>query len=413
MSTPTYLFRRDRSDPAGFRLDRDAGLLVPLDLPPDADEETGADAPRVSFNVTKTPPASQGLAADPWPDTVEAIDALAPADTDSMLRIFRPLDVLDSRESVMTQRSETRSRLMPALRQATRMGGWRSLPWVPASVADGPDGTGPADGAPATPFTGFGPEAENFREVIEHLQCQWTLASHAARPADARIDPILLVGDPGIGKTLFARRFAAAMGTRCEVYSAAAAEEAFQLVGTDTGWSNTAPGLIYTMLARHDSAAPILVIDEIDKVRSTGYRNSPVNALLDLLEPESACRWKDTGMQLTCDASRVIVLATANDARCVSAPLLSRCTVFEVPPPTPAQRRLIVEQHFADLRRTHRCPEDLRLDEAGLRAAAEHEDIRASLREVRQGFARTLRAGSTVVTVTVRRRPGRSKIGFV
>ena len=396
-----------------FRLDRDAVLLVPLDLPPDADEERAADASRVSVNVTKTPTVSQGLAAEPWPETAEAIDALAPADTDGMLRVFSPADVLESRAAMETQRKETRDRLLPALRQATHMGGWRSLPWTPASLADRSGGTSPGDGTPPTPFMGFGPEAENFREVMEHLQCQWTLACHAVRPADARIDPILLVGDPGVGKTHFARRFAAAMGTRCEVYSAAAAEEAFQLVGTDTGWSNTGPGLIYTMLARHDSAAPILVIDEVDKVRSSGYRNSPVNALLDLLEPESACRWKDTGMQLRCDASRVIVLATANDARCVSAPLLSRCTVFDVPPPTPAQRRLIVEQQFAELRRTHRCPEDLRLDEAGLRAATEHEDIRASLREVRQGFARTLQAGSTVVTVTVRRRPGRSKIGFV
>ena len=407
--TDTYLFRRDRNEPSGYRLDRDAGLLLPLDLDRrDDDEETAGEVLHTAIASR-----SQGPAAEPWPDTAEAIDALAPADTDGMLRVFRPTDVLDSRESVMTQRSETRNRLMPALRQATREGGWRSLPWTPAPVADGSEGTGPADCAPPTPFTGFGPEAENFREVIEHLQCQWTLACHAVRPADARIDPILLVGAPGVGKTLFARRFAAAMGTRCEVYSAAAAEEAFQLVGTDTGWSNTAPGLIYTMLARHDSAAPILVIDEVDKVRSSGYRNSPVNALLDLLEPESACRWKDTGMQLRCDASRVIVLATANDARCVSAPLLSRCTVFDVPPPTPAQRRLIVEQHFEDLRRTHHCPEDLRLDEAGLRAAAEHEDIREALREVRQGFARTLRYGSTVVTVTVRRTGARKRIGFV
>ena len=395
--TDTYLFRRDRNEPSGYRLDRDAGLLVPLDLDRrDDDEETAGEVLHTAIaSRSQRPPA------EPWPDTAEAIDALAPADTDGMLRAFSPAAVLESRETVLAQRPETRNRLLPVLRQATRMGGWRSLPWTPVGSA------------PADPFTGFGPEAENFREVIEHLQCQWTLACHAVRPADARIDPILLVGDPGVGKTLFARRFAAAMGTRCEVYSAAAAEEAFQLVGTDTGWSNTGPGLLYTMLARHDSAAPILVIDEVDKVRSNGYRNSPVNALLDLLEPESACRWKDTGMQLTCDASRVIVLATANDARCVSAPLLSRCTVFDIPPPTPAQRRLIVEQHFAELRRTHRCPEDLRLDEAGLRATAEHEDIRASLRELRQGFARTLRAGSTVVTVTVRRRPGRSKIGFV
>ena len=407
--TDTYLFRRDLNEPSGYRLDRDAGLLVPLDLDRrDDDEETAGEVLQTAIASR-----SQGPAAEPWPDTAETIDALAPADTDGMLRVFSPAAVLESRETVLAQRPETRNRLLPVLRQATRMGGWRSLPWTPAPVADGSGGTGPADCAPPTPFTGFGPEAENFREVIEHLQCQWTLACHAVRPADARIDPILLVGDPGVGKTLFARRFAAAMGTRCEVYSAAAAEEAFQLVGTDTGWSNTAPGLIYTMLARHDSGAPILVIDEVDKVRSSGYRNSPVNALLDLLEPESACRWKDPGMQLRCDASRVIVLATANDARCVSTPLLSRCTVFDVPPPTPAQRRLIVEQHFEDLRRTHHCPEDLRLDEAGLRAAAEHEDIREVLREVRQGFARTLRYGSTVVTLTVRRRPGRSKIGFV
>lgn len=57
----------------------------------------------------------------------------------------------------------------------------------------------------------------NFAKVIEHLQASCMLARVTRRPL--HIAPILLVGLPGLGKTLFATRLAAVLGVPHYVYA--------------------------------------------------------------------------------------------------------------------------------------------------------------------------------------------------
>jgi ATP-dependent Lon protease len=58
----------------------------------------------------------------------------------------------------------------------------------------------------------------NLAMAIDRLGAELALAG-ASRPADFRVTPLLLVGEPGLGKTYFARSLAKALGVDMEVIS--------------------------------------------------------------------------------------------------------------------------------------------------------------------------------------------------
>ena len=377
----------------------------------------------VSITVTRTPesppterrePAAP--AAEPEVPVADAAGQLTAAAEEQRrneqhrAQVFSPSAIAEARELLGASAGNKRdaatlARSSAALDRAARDDGLRSVPWA------GPD-------AVADPFTDCGPEVENIREVLEHLRTQWTLARRAHCAADARIDPILLLGPPGVGKTHFAAALADLIDVRMTVFSAGGAQDAMQLCGSDARWANTRPGVVFDLLAQGDSAAPVLVVDEIDKLapESTGSRDTPINTLLDLLEADSARRYRDMSLQLEMDTSHVIVICTANERESISSPLLSRLTEFRIAPPRAEQRRLILEGYLARLILSHQCPAGLALDEmsAEVALATPDLDVRALLRMVRAGFASALAAESDRVTLAPPRRGAvRQRIGFV
>ena len=179
-------------------------------------------------------------------------------------------------------------------------------------------------------------EMPNLALAADALAAELALA--VSSPSNEfRVTPMLLHGAPGIGKTRFVSQLAALLGVGFDKVSMGAASGAFELCGVARGWGTTRPGRIAKLLARGESAAPVILLDEIDKLGSDP-RFPVIPTLLDLLEPDSARRFRDECLELEFDASQIIFIATANEIHGLPAPLCSRIRMVEIPPPTVEHR---------------------------------------------------------------------------
>ncbi|MNV62935.1 Lon protease 1 [compost metagenome] len=99
-------------------------------------------------------------------------------------------------------------------------------------------------------------------------------------------------------------------------------------------------------------ANPVIVVDEIDKT-SSDAQYDPLGALYSLLEVDTAQSFTDEFAEVAIDASQVIWITTANDARGIPDPILNRMNVFEVEAPTQAQARTIARNLYQGIRAGH------------------------------------------------------------
>ncbi|WP_316902417.1 AAA family ATPase [Ralstonia edaphi] len=280
--------------------------------------------------------------------------------------------------------------------QAKSEGGYRALPRL---------------GSALNRLEASRPLFGNLREPIEKLKIELTLAS-AMRSKDFRIRPVLLTGQPGVGKTQFALKLAEILGVPMQKWSAGSAQAGFQLTGGDGAWRSARPGMIFEMLAKGTSAAPVFILDEVDKI-SSDNRYSVTAVLLDLLEGGTAKTFEDSFLRATFDASRVVHVLTANDLDAVPPALLSRVEVFDIPPPAAEQRLQIILSEAQRLRRATGCRIELDIHAVETLAERCDLDLRKTQRLVADAFATAMASGKLVATPTVPGRARRRAIGFV
>ncbi|WP_043364754.1 AAA family ATPase [Belnapia sp. F-4-1] len=175
--------------------------------------------------------------------------------------------------------------------------------------------------------------APGFAAPLAEIRRTLALAAHAGRPSP-RLRPILLVGPPGVGKTWFARRLAAALELPFASLNLGGATDNRCLQGTARGWSATTPAWPIAEMARLAAPNPVFFLDEIEK--AGGQRDSNGRAhdtLLAMIEPESASAWFDECLRTAADLRHAIWIMAANETRGISAPLLSRLSVHHIDPP--------------------------------------------------------------------------------
>lgn len=176
-------------------------------------------------------------------------------------------------------------------------------------------------------FDEFSEEVPNFQEVIMEIRRRLALTIDSKDSLE--LEPILLLGPPGIGKTHFVREIAELIGTGYWFITMSSLSAGWVLSGASSQWKGARPGKVFETLVDGEYINPVMVIDEIDKARG-GHAYDPLGALYSLLEHDTAERFIDEFADVPIDASRMIWFATANDERSIPDPILSRMYAFNI-----------------------------------------------------------------------------------
>ena len=162
-----------------------------------------------------------------------------------------------------------------------------------------------------------------------------------------KVPNLLLSGPPGVGKTAYVTALARALGLRFVSIDVPMLSADFSMSGLDPSYSSAKPGLVFDAL---DGAciAPIVMLDEIDKLPRTG--DAALGCLHALLEPPTAARFTDAAIGLPVDASHIAWMATCNDADLVAPALRSRFQEVAIPAPSPAQMPAVIDSVHRQLR---------------------------------------------------------------
>ena len=193
-------------------------------------------------------------------------------------------------------------------------------------------------------------ELPNFGAPLRDIQRSLALCADSRDPVE--IMPMLLLGDPGIGKTYFARRVSTLLGTNCAVAPMNALTAGWILSGASSQWKNSRPGKVFDTLVGGEYANPVLVIDEIDKAAGNAQYD-PLGALYSLLEADTARAFTDEFAEVPIDCSSVIWIATANDASGIPEPILNRLNVYDIAAPDAEGTRQIAANLYREIRHSH------------------------------------------------------------
>lgn len=193
-------------------------------------------------------------------------------------------------------------------------------------------------------FTALSAEFPWMREANEYAARAVAFSGRTSTGA-MKMEPVLLHGLPGIGKTRWVRRIAEITGVPTYVSGMAGVDTTKSIIGSERGWVNARPSLPAYAFMGTEVANPFIYVDEVDK--STRWE-SIADAFLPMLEDETARRYSDIYLLGNLNLTAANFVFSANDLSKLSAEFMSRVRIVNIRTPslgeiTPVVRTMVVE----------------------------------------------------------------------
>lgn len=207
---------------------------------------------------------------------------------------------------------------------------------------------------PLHPFKGKVDDIRNLINIYPNLKefimdiCQEVVFGCRFNGGLIELQHTLLVGPPGIGKTYAVKDIANHLGRPVEIINMANIGEGFRFTGLNSGWQSGKLSDITDRLIRSDSADPIIVLDEFDKISS--MKQSPVeNAFYTLFDRTAAKTFNDEYFSIDVDCSNITFVVIVNDTSTMSSPILSRLKEIRVAAPNKSDKLSICQRIYRNM----------------------------------------------------------------
>lgn len=173
-------------------------------------------------------------------------------------------------------------------------------------------------------------DCSHFSSLIDLFKRAAVVSLATATPL--RPPPVLLVGPPGVGKSYVARRLAGALNVPVVERNMVNLDDSGVMTGFSPTFRAARMGAIARVLIDADVAAPVVVLDEIDKAARSD-RGDPLDFLHELLDPQNSSTFRDAFIDLPMRADRIVWIFAANEIGPIRSSLLDRMLVLEIAAP--------------------------------------------------------------------------------
>jgi ATP-dependent Lon protease len=194
---------------------------------------------------------------------------------------------------------------------------------------------------------------------------------------------LLLIGPAGTGKSQIAYAVARILKLPWTTLDMSSINDPEQLTGSSRIYANAKPGIIMEAFSMAGESNLVFIINELDKAASGKGNGNPADVLLTLLDNLG---FTDNYIECMIPTGGVYPIATANDKAQISAPLMSRFAVIELPDYTDEEKKVIFSRFALPkvLKRMGLHEEECLLTEEGLAALIEIFADTTGIRDLEQ-----------------------------